>query len=873
MKIIRPIKLGVFTRTIDVGREPASAAPSIAEARYLVVSVMTGFHLGPQVAERLVTEQRLWTLLREHVGVDLGIDEGLPKIRGEVLVHGSAFAPGGAPCSVCQVRVALGSIDKRLAVFGDRRWRVVGMTDPSPFARMPVDWQHAFGGEGFEPNPVGKDLPNVEDPKHLIVSGDDRPPPAGFSSIPANFEPRRRKQGTYDREWLKRRSPSRPLDFDPAFHNLAPEDQQLPRGFFRGDEEVRIENMHPETPVLEGRLPAIAVRVLSRRRGSEIWDDRAADLDTLYLVPSARLGVMIFRGLVPVEDADADDLDCLMVAADDLSRPRPRSHFEEVLSRRLDPKKGFHYSLRDRELLPEGEPSGYDFSEGPIAESEDLRAKNIRRRAELELERGRSELRAQGIDPDQHLPRKLPEPEKAPSQDELPEYLERMGAEAEKMKAEAETKRSEAEQRVREACKEAKVDYDEYVAKAKREGGGPPKRLDAQLEELREQQKLAWTGGVELPAVDAQLADPKLHEKLAQAYDAMLMAYRRCAHHMPGAAALDEPASAKVRAAVEQAHAAGESLAGRDLTGADLRGIDLAGADLTDALLERTNLANAKLRGATLTGAVLTRADLSGADLHGAKLDKANLGEAILTGATLDEASLREVVLCRADLARANLARADLWRADLGEARFDETDLSEADLGEVTLIEGKLARQKLIGVSLRRACLVDCDLTGADLSGAKLERAVLVGCKLDGANLRDVDGERLCVAGKSSLAGADLRGARLPSASILESSLRGADLSEATLDGANFQKSDLSEAKLYRASARGAMFMRASLDRASLVACNLMQARLVGASLLGANFIGSNLFRADLTRTKVSSETRFDDAEMTFAITVGQVKA
>lgn len=132
------------------------------------------------------------------------------KRKTDVVVEGSAWAPGGKPVARSEVSCRVGSRTKRIAVFGRR---VVEYTSsgrpfvgpPEPFTSIPLDDAHAYGGidprvplgemtkledvlrfvgdyAGMYPrNPVGKgflvvdepvsnfELPNLEDPDDLLT--------------------------------------------------------------------------------------------------------------------------------------------------------------------------------------------------------------------------------------------------------------------------------------------------------------------------------------------------------------------------------------------------------------------------------------------------------------------------------------------------------------------------------------------------------------------------------------------------------------------------------------------------------------------------------------------------------------------------------
>src|SRR5262249_5812132 len=163
----------------------------------------------------------------------------MPKARPEVLVIGKAHPPEG-PQAACSVRLRMGLVDKTLRVFGDRTWdEQRNATEPEPFTAMPITWTNAFGGPGHAVNPAGKGLapvtgedgevrplPNIEDPKSLLQSPEERPAAAGFGPLAPTSPERLAEAGTYDDAWLNEQSPALPLDFDLAFYNTAPLDQQ-----------------------------------------------------------------------------------------------------------------------------------------------------------------------------------------------------------------------------------------------------------------------------------------------------------------------------------------------------------------------------------------------------------------------------------------------------------------------------------------------------------------------------------------------------------------------------------------------------------------------------------------------------------------------
>jgi hypothetical protein len=245
---------------------------------YLAVTVMTYFDYSDP--DNPLKEQDMWPFVQGELGKDAILDMAMPKPRGEFLVWGRCFTPDGSQRTASRVEARIGPTSKTLYVFGDRTWKMSGKTgitisEPKPFTEMPIVYNRAFGGEGYDKNPAGKGigpvlsqtgndtypLPNIEDPKHIIGSPADRPDPAGFCPMDHTWPQRSRKLGTYDSIWFQERWPFYPDDMDWTYFNAAPDDQQI-EDFFTGNESFAISGMHPRKPVIEGRLPGI------RHRGS-----------------------------------------------------------------------------------------------------------------------------------------------------------------------------------------------------------------------------------------------------------------------------------------------------------------------------------------------------------------------------------------------------------------------------------------------------------------------------------------------------------------------------------------------------------------------------------------------------------------------------
>jgi hypothetical protein len=287
-----------------------------------VFAVVKGtFALGDRVS--LADEQVPVTLADQHYGeppvssIRRPSDICLGKPGTDVVLLGSAWAPGGRPTWQMDVSISAGPVGKSVRVFGDRVWDSgAGGTTVAwvaPFERVPLIWERAFGGTDdtergpvIDPrNPVGRGfrapgsatavrgtaLPNLEDPAAPISSPRDAPAPACFAPLAPHWEPRRSFAGTYDDAWRNSRAPYLPTDFNPRFFQIAPTSLVAPR-HFEGGEPVDVRGVTP-SGVLQFEVPAVRIQ-LNYRVGSNV-QSRPAVCDTVIVEPDEGRFVVVWR--------------------------------------------------------------------------------------------------------------------------------------------------------------------------------------------------------------------------------------------------------------------------------------------------------------------------------------------------------------------------------------------------------------------------------------------------------------------------------------------------------------------------------------------------------------------------------------------------
>jgi uncharacterized protein YjbI with pentapeptide repeats len=654
------------------------------------------------------------------------------KPRADALLVGTCHAAGDRPVTAVQVSFHVGTISKTLIVQGDRFsiadefWSGSGAPPPPvPFHSLPLTWEHAYGGSGFERNPLGKGysaiersdgtriykLPNIESPGRLMRSRHDRVEPAGFGPIPHAWPPRREMFGTINRHYLKERWPWYPHNFDAAFFNSAPEDQQLD-GFFHGDEVLLAEHFHPNVPRYYSRLPGHRVRCFleERVRSHRSLREITMRLDTLWVDMDAELLVLVWRGHVPVRSEKLLELEHFFVMREPLSQPpasagEVRYQLYDALDRRDT----------DEALELEEEP------EPEVVPEEEL-----------------EESQADATEADQEA--EMPTPPPAP-----PDLI------AQEETADA-----------KEIEPESLPSDDEDVL-----------TIERVKQKLAARDSFAGCDLTGLVLSEADFSGLNLREAVFD--HAMLLRANFANADLSGAVL--------TAANLCEANLNGATLVGADLTDAWLVHADLTDADLTAIEAPKACLRGAQMRRVRATEAVLCEADLSDADvsdanlaesdLCGARLHRTNFTRADLSDAAIENAWGRQLkatgalihrlrgakaLLCEADFceaigeetvwefaemyganfSRARLKEAEFSGAYLGEAVFDAAELKLSRFNDTHLRSARMRRCNLLEASLDQADLSNANLTESNLFAASLMDTIQENANFRGANLRRI---------------------------------------------------------------------------------------------------------------------------------------
>ena len=249
-----------------------------------IVAVKGTYDILPDGSVKLAEEQLEPLLAPEYNGEDglsslrYEADLVAPKPTTDVLINGTAYAPGGRPSSKFMVGARIGKIQKAIRVRGNRVWNEgpfgPAASSAEPVTELAITYERAYGGyDQSDPDPEKQQMDSrnpvgcgvATKPEHLIgqaVPNFDYPNgnlekdgPAGFGALASHWTPRRELTGTYDEAWQQNRLPLLPEDWDPHSLLCSPVDQR-PETYLLGGEPVDLVNLTPG-----GRLSFVLPRV------------------------------------------------------------------------------------------------------------------------------------------------------------------------------------------------------------------------------------------------------------------------------------------------------------------------------------------------------------------------------------------------------------------------------------------------------------------------------------------------------------------------------------------------------------------------------------------------------------------------------------
>jgi uncharacterized protein YjbI with pentapeptide repeats len=695
-------------------------------------------------------------------------DFALPKPRADFLVLATAFAPGKKPVPRFDVSARVGKMTKRLTVSGKRTWqkallRKTAFTDPEPTVGVPIIYENAFGGPRSKKNPLGRgmdsdDLPLIDFAQRPVTNPKDDVDPAGFGPVAASWHPRAGLVGTYNEVWLKEHWPWFPEDFDYAYYNAAPRDQQI-EGYLRGDEELQFENLHAQHANYQCKLPGIRARCFFSEqppKGTLKWREVPLQLDTVWIDLGKEKLVLVWRGIAEVQSLKLREVEQVFACTELVAeRPKPPEHYQGALGQRLQSER--EEAEESKEEAADDAEFARQFAQMDLEIAQMEAEVNQAEAAALkELANEKALLIARGIDP----ARLEPSIESGSAGLELralaaegklrPDQvkgLERGLVEAEQAEAEI-----AAMDKQFEADFPPPLTRDAVVASAYRSGG----LAEKDLSELDlSGQKLA---GVNFRG--AVLRQTKL-----------------------------------VKTNLAGANLTGADLSEADLSEADLTGANLDDADLSGAVLKGAKLTGVSLRGTNLSGLNLAQADLSGCTGRGADFSESDLTKAKFVGAKLPASYFSKCKLAGADFRNAEIPRADLDGVQAAGIILESANVAGLSASKADLKGGNFKRIKGARAVFEKATLDRADFSRASLGRAQFSEASLPGAVFDRADVSSGSFED-AVLRKAQMTNANLMRVSFDRADLTEADLKGSNLYEAGLWGTVLEKADYRTARV-----------------------------------------------------------------------------
>jgi len=228
------------------------------------------------------------------------------KKSPEVVVVGSAFAPGDRPVANVISRVIVGSVDKSVELHVPRFVRDGTIEDAPRARRFPLRYEYAAGGPDSD-NPMGIDIARADMrgrrpiPQILPVACEVLPqtthlPTVGLGPLPAAFRIRSEELRPMDRAWINEMATDAlPMGFPSTYYQSAPPDQWLNRPL-AANERVVLENLHQRHSRLVLTLPGLEPVAIVLGQAEPL----RLRADMLVIDSDQGLCTLTFRGHVPL---------------------------------------------------------------------------------------------------------------------------------------------------------------------------------------------------------------------------------------------------------------------------------------------------------------------------------------------------------------------------------------------------------------------------------------------------------------------------------------------------------------------------------------------------------------------------------------------
>lgn len=882
MRLVKSLHAGVIHRTYEMLGQ-----------RMFSLGSLWGYELSTGKPMR---EQDVWRIIGARLPEGSVFDAGYAKVCSEYLVAGSFLS--AQPVGGAVVTARLGDREKSLSIFGNRYWSRTSFDGPEQITELPLTFEHAFGGKGFDKNPLGKGmvevefegikrlpLPNIEYSHRLMTSSKDRPEPASLGPLEVGWPQRQALSGTYDQRYIEDYMPGFPPDLDPLFFNSAAQDQWFD-GYLNGTESFSFSGLNLDFPELNGVLPGIRARIFVEveQEGVDRFVELDNQLDTAWFFPNDNLGVVIHRGSFPVNSTNASEVTAVLLAHEYQDDPeRSHEHYQDQFYKRSDPEHGFKYMLNTRDLIPSGVTCGFDEIVQQGEKGPDPARVKMANYIDQQLEKGKAivddnlkdsheGLEVAGIKErsvDEMMKIKSdPTPEQVqleaivekivpgysdPSQavdltnmdlkalDELDEFIKQLSAD----------KLAEADESLRKQIVQLREDGQAESAQVIEDALAlrelPPilprpaseveqaiKSMQQQKGQLQREMHVLDSMGIDTRHLVESLSGLEKMEADLNSSKAQMVAVYRLGAHNIAEARSPHDGEEEALAAAFRAKLA----QGQDLEEWDLAFTKLDKLEVASLSLRGCYLEHASLVGAQITDVNFSEVILANANLSGTHFSQVSFKAANLGGGILKKARFEDCDFTEATLGKARLSGAVFERCRFGDRidAFLETDFSGA-----TFIDCEISQGVFYQLAMSHCRFEKVQLDKASFVECALEAASFSESSLSGTNFIT------CAMNKVSFNECAMHNSRFVSGCQLEQSdfkrsqLTLSNFRENQMSGADFTHADVSSSDFSGATLVGACFFETLARRTLYIEANLERANMKRVDAMEASFQDARL--------------------------------
>ena len=784
------------------------------------------------------------------------------KPTADVLLSAKCHAPDGRAVSACPVSIQIGDHKKTLSVHGSRYWKNIYLspktTDPEHFVEMDMRYERSFGGADYILNPVGRGavkeditvadnvlpVPNIQDPNNLANSPFVKTIPAGFAPLSSAWSQRHDKLGTYDKKYLQNRWPWFPDDFNWSHFNAAPGDQQI-KGYLRGDEKLKFENLHRKFPRYETQLPGIRPRCFTRKQhpetGKRYFDEVSLKLDTLWVDLEKEQLVLSWRGWTEVLDEEFDEVKQIFL-------------MEESIGNKPANIESCYAEFKKVQASDEAEFDSPSEEPSSVVVPDAVKAPKVK----IPVLTGVASSSAEGSEKDQATLKAKMDELMVPAgidPDELPiEIQQDILAQQEKLAASNAQQQHENEQQLNAAMSNMGLEANslpELTPKAKQEKIRFFQELGINSTEMEASETLnqVWAAlVVALPqmGIDPEDLTPLIEQNREQIDMIKADIFPETNTDRIETASIAKDTTERQKEAQQALQkdklVPGTSFVGQDLSGQDFTGMNLSECDFTLCILTKANF---------------TQANLQGANFHQSHLSGANFSQANLNAVDFSYTDAKEAIFDNANCDNSTVDNANFEAIQAENSSWKNVSGKDAIYVKANLKTANFSAADIVGADFESSILTQAIFSHANLSNATFEKVKAVGSlffKADITGLRASQNADFSQSNFSQVSG--------DAPVFLSANFKGADLSYCDLPGASFSRANLQKANLSAGNLIQAQFIKANLADSKFIKANLMQATVERANLVQADLRGSNCYEVEFLGAELN-DVKLDAANLT----------